>query len=137
MNSLYLQRYDFQNDRTLGRLYYQGVFVCDTLEDKYRDLATEKKVQNETAIPSGFYQLRLSYSPRFKRILPEILNVPQFTGIRIHNGNTPKDTSGCILVGERDNNIIKNSRATENKVLQLIRENGIDSIDIHCNFPHT
>ena len=77
-----------------------GKYFCDTLEDRCRDLDKEKKVMNETAIPEGTYEVIVNVSARFKRKLPLLLDVPHFSGIRIHRGNTDKDTSGCILVGE-------------------------------------
>ncbi len=85
---------------TIGKLYVDGEYFCDTLEDKVRNLPVEKKVMHETAIPAGEYEVRITYSPKFKRNLPLLLGVPYFTGIRIHRGNTPGGTSGCILVGE-------------------------------------
>lgn len=80
---------------TIGKLYIDGSYFCDTLEDAVR----EKKIAGITAIPAGEYKVKKSYSPRFKKTLPEILNVPNFTGVRIHAGNTAKDTDGCILLG--------------------------------------
>lgn len=88
------------NTFTLGELWIDGKSFCDTMEDRIRP--DGKKVMNETAIPEGTYKVILSYSPRFKRILPEVLSVPNFTGIRIHKGNSSKDTSGCLLVGYWD-----------------------------------
>ena len=85
---------------TIGRLFVDGKYFCDTLEDRCRDLDKEKKVMNETAIPEGTYEVIVNVSERFKRKLPLLLDVPHFSGIRIHRGNTDKDTSGCILVGE-------------------------------------
>ncbi|MFR1243068.1 MAG: DUF5675 family protein [Butyricimonas faecihominis] len=85
---------------TIGRLFVDGKYFCDTLEDRCRDLDKEKKVMNETAIPEGTYEVIVNVSARFKRKLPLLLDVPHFSGIRIHRGNTDKDTSGCILVGE-------------------------------------
>lgn len=82
-------------DYTIGRLYIDGAYFCDTLEDTVR----EKKIAGITAIPAGEYKVKKTYSPRFKKTLPEILNVPDFTGVRIHTGNTAKDTDGCILLG--------------------------------------
>jgi hypothetical protein len=88
---------DQSTDRsTAGVLSVNGEFECYTLEDVVR----ECKIHGETAIPAGEYEVALTMSPRFKRILPLLLNVPNFDGIRIHPGNTDKDTEGCILVGE-------------------------------------
>lgn len=85
---------------TIGRLEVDGKYFCDTLEDRVRDLSREKKIPGETAIPAGIYDVVVNISPRFKRKLPRLLNVPGFEGILIHRGNTPEDTAGCILVGE-------------------------------------
>lgn len=82
---------------TPGLLLIDGVFVCWTLEDVVREV----KIPGETAIPAGRYDVRLSLSQRFQKVLPEVLAVPGFTGIRIHAGNTVKDTSGCVLVGRK------------------------------------
>jgi len=80
---------------TMGILLIDGVFACWTLEDVVRDV----KIPGETAIPAGRYDVRLSLSQRFQKVLPEVLAVPGFTGIRIHAGNTQADTHGCVLVG--------------------------------------
>ena len=80
---------------TMGILLIDGVFTCWTLEDVVRPV----KIPGETAIPAGRYDVRLSLSQRFQKLLPEILAVPGFTGIRIHAGNTQADTAGCLLVG--------------------------------------
>ena len=87
-----------KNDTTLGSLFIDDHWQCHTLEDVIR--AAGEKVRNKTAIPPGRYKLILSMSNRFKKIMPEVLNVPMFTGIRIHSGNTAKDTAGCLLVGQ-------------------------------------
>ena len=86
------------NDTTLGSLFIDDHWQCHTLEDVIRPAG--EKVRNKTAIPPGRYKLILSMSNRFKKIMPEVLNVPLFTGIRIHSGNTAKDTAGCLLVGQ-------------------------------------
>ena len=80
---------------TMGILLIDGVFTCWTLEDVVREV----KIPGETAIPAGRYAVQLSLSQRFQKLLPEILTVPGFTGIRIHAGNTQADTAGCLLVG--------------------------------------
>ena len=86
------------NDTTLGSLFIDDHWQCHTLEDVIRP--TGNKVRNKTPIPPGRYKLILSMSNRFKKIMPEVLDVPMFTGIRIHSGNTAKDTAGCLLVGQ-------------------------------------
>ena len=82
---------------TIGKMYINNVFICDTLEDIVR--ADGAKVYGKTAIQKGNYTVRLTMSNRFKKVLPLIENVPNFEGIRIHGGNTAADTHGCILVG--------------------------------------
>ncbi|MBQ8888245.1 MAG: hypothetical protein IJY59_02000 [Bacteroidaceae bacterium] len=92
---------------TIGRLYIDGKYFCDTLEDRVVDVnrngtfdGAEKKVYAESAIPYGLYRIEYTHSPRFGRKLPRLINVPSFTGILIHPGNTAKDSAGCILVGK-------------------------------------
>jgi hypothetical protein len=94
---------------TIGRLAIDGTDFCWTLEDVVR---TGPKVWGQTAIPAGTYKVLLTESPRFKRILPLLVNVPEFDGVRIHPGNKPEDTDGCILVGlGRADDYITDSRA--------------------------
>lgn len=81
---------------TLGRLLVDGTEECYTVEDAVRD---GPKVPGETAIPAGRYKVIITRSPRFRRALPLLLDVPGFTGVRIHPGNTVADTEGCILPG--------------------------------------
>lgn len=83
---------------TIGKLYIDGKLFCDTLEDVVRHNGL--KVYGETAIPAGTYKVILNVSNRFKVLMPLLLNVPNFEGIRIHSGNTDKDTHGCLLVGK-------------------------------------
>ena len=74
-------------------------YLCDTLEPKRRNLKKEKKIPGRTAIPEGRYRVLITKSYRFQCWLPLLLDVPGFSGIRIHAGNTVKDTTGCIIVG--------------------------------------
>ena len=97
---LRVERRFLKPEYTIGRLDVDGKFFCDTLEDRVRDLSREKKIAGKTAIPAGCYEVVVNWSPRFKRRLPRLLDVPGFEGILIHRGNTPEDTAGCILVGE-------------------------------------
>ena len=95
---------------TIGKLFIDGEYFCDTLEDKVR--AKGVKIYGETAIDCGVYKVIMNISKRFQKLMPLLLDVPNFAGIRIHAGNTPKDTLGCILVGK---NSIK-GKLTESKI---------------------
>jgi len=84
-------------DCTLGDLSIDGEWECFTLEDLVRE---GEKIPGETAIPAGRYKIIIDMSARFRRLMMHVLDVPNFSGIRIHAGNMPKDTEGCILVGQ-------------------------------------
>lgn len=108
---------------TIGELSVNDNYLCDTLEDRVR--SEGEKVYGETAIPAGTYTVVLSYSNRFKKVMPEIQNVPNFTGVRIHCGNSSKDTEGCLLVGKWDGkteNWISDSKNSYNKLYPLLEE---------------
>ena len=128
--NLTLKRLNLTPNYTEGELYVNNVYFCKTLEDANRDLNkngqfdnSEKKVYGETCIPYGKYKIILSYSPKFKRELPEILDVPNFQGIRIHRGNKVADTLGYILCGEKVNNgYLSNSTPYEIKLVELLKQ---------------
>jgi len=92
---LRLERTERSGNSTIGELSVDGQFECYTLED----LERPKKIKGETAISVGRYEVIINHSQRFGRLLPLLLNVPEFEGVRIHPGNTAADTEGCILVG--------------------------------------
>lgn len=134
---------------TIGKLYVNGVYECDTLEDTDRGLyqtqslleIQSKKVYGETAIPTGVYKLNMNtVSPKFKDrswaipykgILPRLENVKGFEGVLIHVGNKPQDTLGCILVGENKvKGQVINSTASFNKLMKLLLQANIDGEDI-------
>lgn len=94
---LSLERKIFTENSTVGELSVNGSYFCHTLEDRVR--APGVKIAGQTAIPEGVYQVAIDWSPNHHRNLPHILDVPMFTGIRIHVGNYDRDTEGCILVG--------------------------------------
>lgn len=97
---LRVERFDYAGSYTLGLLYIDGTFECFVLEDTARGIESGgTKIDGQTAIPAGVYTVELTYSNRFKRVLPLIKDVPQFTGVRIHAGNSAEDTEGCLLVG--------------------------------------
>ena len=98
---------------TIGKFMIDGKYFCDTIEDAVRKLPDKcpttifgapckckEKIQSKTAIPSGTYKVTVGMSPRFKRKLPIIMNVPHFLGILIHNGTSEESSSGCIILGE-------------------------------------
>lgn len=117
---LELRRYPSSDKCTHGDLYIDGIWECYTLEDVVRDV----KIQGQTAIPPGYYDIIINWSGRFQKYLPILLNVPYFEGIRIHPGNTADDTEGCILVGmSKDShmdNWIGQSRIAMDKLLPKI-----------------
>lgn len=128
---LKLERLYLKDAYTIGKLYINGEYFCDTIEDKVRDLNKdgdlndlgETKVYGETAIPYGTYEVEVTYSLKFKRELPLIKNVPHFEGIRIHRGNYAKDSLGCIIVGENKvRGGVLNSTPYEIKITSLIKE---------------
>lgn len=133
---LKLNRIFLGSSATIGELLVNDKHLCDTLEDRVRPEG--EKVYGKTAIPEGAYEMVLSYSPRFKKILPEILNVPNFTGIRIHCGNSSADSSGCILVGTWDGekeDWVSDSKIAFNKLMSLLEEatNNKEKITITVN----
>ncbi len=127
---LKLVRDEFTDEATCGKMYVDGKFQCYTLEDKVRDV----KIQGITAIPYGRYEVIINYSERFHRLMPLLINVPGFSGVRIHCGNTAADTEGCILVGRtRAPNWVGESRLAFDALfphLQVACEFGKVYIDI-------
>lgn len=113
---LRVDRFDHGSEETIGRLYINDVFQCFTLEDQYRSV----KVKGDTRIPAGTYKVVLVNSPKFTpRYGHEMLwvkDVPGFTGILIHCGNTDKDTAGCLLVGTRIGNIEGKRAVLDSKI---------------------
>lgn len=134
---LVLNRILKTNDYTIGELNVDGTYLCDTIEDRVRPLPEtcpntpkgigckcKEKVYGKTAVPAGTYKVKLGYSNRFKRVLPQVLSVPHFIGILIHTGNSNKDTEGCIIVGTWDGkteNWVSNSRVAFNKLMPLLQ----------------
>ena len=120
---LILTRIARKAEYTIGRLEDEnGKRICDTLEPTWRDCkGGELKIPKKSAIPEGTYRVVVTKSRRFQKYLPLLVGVPGFEGVRIHSGNTSRDTEGCILVGQ---NIqvgkVLWSRITLEKLMKLI-----------------
>lgn len=130
---LTLNRFYKGSDYTIGKLYVDGVYFCDTLEDTVRNLSEEEKIYSQTAIPAGTYKITLNVvSPKYSQRksydwcggrLPRLLNVPFFDGILIHAGNTAEDSAGCILVGEnKEKGKVLNSMVTLKRLYKVLKE---------------
>lgn len=130
---LQLNRIAKRETYTVGHLYYNRGhtgslspwhYICDTLEPQWRDLAHgEKKRKGKTAIPEGRYPVVVSLSPKFGRWLPLLVGVEDFSGIRIHSGNLPQDTRGCILVGSNTKvGQLTDSRKALEKLMKILSE---------------
>ena len=129
---LEVKRIAKQSTYTIGKLFIDGEYFCDTLEDVCRGLTQEMteaqiaqiKVKGQTAIPSGTYKVDITFSQKFKKYLPILENVKGFEGIRIHSGNDSNDTEGCILVGKnKAKGQVLESRDTFNKLINKIWNN--------------
>lgn len=120
----------FKNDNcTISNLFTDAEFECFILEDVDRGLKQTmpldeikaKKVHAKTCIPEGCYEVVITYSNRFKKPLPLLLNVPGFEGIRIHPGNAAENTEGCLLPGtEPKGDSVINSRVAFTALFQKI-----------------
>lgn len=122
MEQWILKRVAKKETYTIGKLHTSKGYLCDTLEDRVRK---GKKVKGTTAIPEGIYRVILTMSPRFKRLLPLLVDVPGFDGVRIHSGNDEHDTEGCVLPGE--NKVVGkvlNSKYYEKLIIQKIKKAG-------------
>lgn len=138
---LTLKRIALRPTYTVGKLYIDGEYVCDTIEDCVRDLNRngifdngERKIYGETAIPFGTYEVTLKVkSPKYSKkqaydwcggYLPRLLNVPHFDGILIHAGNTASDSAGCVLVGENKivGQVVNSMWTLRNKVYPALKK---------------
>lgn len=113
----------FTDIATIGELYIDGKFFCYTLEDTTRKPGD--KIGGQTAIPFGKYDFIVNYSPKFKKDMPLLLNVPGFEGVRLHAGLIPEHTEGCVLVGyEKGKNKIARSREAYKDLMAIITSRG-------------
>jgi hypothetical protein len=125
--NLRLKRTHGTKDYTHGQLFIEDVYFCDTLEDQER----ETKIPGQTAIPCGTYKVILTMSNRFKKLMPLLVNVPNFSGIRIHNGNTKDHTEGCVLVGKKvKDGFVGDSKVTFKKLMGILYAEKNISIEI-------
>ena len=128
---LRLERKYRSNNYCIDKLYINGKYFSDALEDPDRGLTDTMsleeikkiKIKGNTCIPYGTYNITITYSPRFKKNLPLLNNVKGFDGIRIHSGNTPQDTEGCLLPGfNKVKGQVIDSRVTTDKLIAQIQQ---------------
>lgn len=132
--NLLLIRKNYSLDCTIGELFIvdyannKTIKICNTLEDA----CTAKKIKGESAIPTGKYEVQFTMSNRFKKMLPLLIDVPNYAGVRIHNGNTEKNTEGCILVGMHTDNATKiwSCQPALDAVIRLIEANKKTMLEI-------
>lgn len=135
---LILKRDIFSPEFTMGKLTYNGtqIFTCEDTLRGQGDASTvsEWKRSGITCIPYGTYKVIISFSQRFQKPLPLLLDVPGFSGVRIHSGNTPADTEGCILVGTgRSNGSITNSRLAFTGLFEALEAAGGENVTIEIS----
>ena len=139
MMKLKLTRIAFKPTYTIGRLFVDGKYVCDTIEDRDRGLTDSMTLEEimrlkkygETAIPYGTYRVQITYSPKFKKMMPILIGVKGFEGVRIHSGNTAKDSLGCLLVGRNTKvGMVTESRKTYNMLYAMMKDEKDITIEI-------
>jgi len=124
---LKLKRTNLTPDFTLGEFYIDGLFFCYTVEDTVRDV----KIKGQTAIPYGRYKVIINMSNRFKKLMPLLLDVPGFEGVRIHSGNSALDTEGCLILGMvKTGNGVGMSRVAINKLMEKLQGQNLIYITI-------
>lgn len=123
----------------IGKLYIDGEYFSDVIEDTDRGLddsmsveeILKKKIKGETAIPTGHYKIEITYSPKYKRMMPLLIGVKGYSGVRIHSGNTSKDTEGCLLVGRNTVvGMVTESRNTYQRLFAKLQKAKDISIEI-------
>jgi hypothetical protein len=115
-----VKRHWFSTKSTIALWVMDGVTFGFTLEDVAR--AQGVKIPGETAIQAGEYKMIVDQSTRFNRLMPHILDVPQFDGVRVHCGNTDQDTEGCLLLGmEKHEDTVLQSQTCFDKIFPLIK----------------
>ena len=116
---------------TAGKMYVDGWYFADTLEPKSIDWTREEKILGKTAIPCGTYKVEMRFSTKFKTQMPFVQNVPHFTGIMIHVGNSVRDSSGCILIGTRTfPSVLTHSRDAVNRLIVLMEKHKGETVTL-------
>lgn len=106
-----------KDDYIMGRFFIDGKLLCNSLEPPWRNNA------RYTAIPRGVYEVEMTYSAKFRRVLPLLCDVPRRSGVRIHKGNLPSHTQGCILVGENtQKGKVLNSTVWEQQICRMLQD---------------
>lgn len=132
MKTIEITRNIFTTISTIGDLFFDGEFICSTLEDTIRNVKLAKK----TAIPAGKYKIELRHSNKFNRVMPFLLDVPFFDGIMIHWGNDADSTDGCVLVGAKDpakENWISSSQAAFKELYPMIEKTILAGEEVWVN----
>jgi hypothetical protein len=137
---IYLYRLNITPYYTEGVMYDHCQFICDTLEDTVRDIDGsgyfdngEVKIYGETSIPYGKRRLKVSYSPKFKRLMVAVLNVPSFKGIRLHWARTAKQLLGCVGVGKyKSDGVLDNSYMTD-KLVDIVRKKEDEGYEVYLD----
>lgn len=142
---LLLKRQYKKLEYTIGKLYIDGKYFCDTIEDTVRDLHGtngKAKIYAKTAIPEGTYKVTMNVvSPKFRNVswakpyggkVPRLLNVPYFEGILIHVGNTEKNSAGCIIIGQNKikGQVINSVETFHNLMKELLKDKNNITIEI-------
>lgn len=110
-----------KKEYTIGSLFINGQWICDTMEPHRINWTLERKVPGKTAIPEGVYEIQMRHSPKFDKKMPYLKDVPHFSDIMIHTGNFPKHTQGCILVGYNTiRGLVLKSREAFEKIMEKI-----------------
>jgi hypothetical protein len=122
-----LERFAYRDKYVIGRLYIGNIFFCHTLEPQLG-----ASVSSKGCIPAGVYKMAMSWSPKFQKMLPILFDVPNFEGIRIHPGNSSKDTQGCILLGDNSSlGLVLNSASRVNEFIRLFQKNKLQMDMLH------
>ena len=128
-------RFDYQSNHTKSMIFVDREFFCFGMEPEYK--ANNRVFGQRDLIPEGTYKVIMSYSPKFKRVLPEVVNVPFNSSVRIHAGNLPSDTSGCLLPGSYFlENTLMQSGVKFKKLQMLINKWINDKCEVRIDYSH-